>query len=241
MNTFSFALFCSALLCATPTFADIDGGQRTISTNGYGEVKVQPDIAKLHLNVTVSKKQALDAKKEADLRINKLLVDLKNNNIDDKDIIASNLQTSPRYEHSSISGRKFVGYQASRGIEVTIRNLERLTDIMDVALANNIQTINQIVYESSAADKHKDQARLNAIADSKNKAGFLAQAYDAELGAITTINYHSNHRVSQSYSENMVMADAKFSSASSNRGVYKTREITFTDNIQVVFDLLVSQ
>jgi uncharacterized protein YggE len=241
MNKLTALLCCTTLFATATAVANPVSHQRTISTNGYGEVKVQPDIAKLKLTVSVTKKKSIDAKRESDSRVNTLLADLKKSGIGDDDIIAANLQTSPRFEHSSISERQFVGYQASRNIEITIRNLSQLTDIMDIALTNNIQTINKIAYQSSSAEQHKNQARLNAISDSKNKANFLAQAYDAELGAISTISYHSNRHINQSYSESMVMADAKFSSTPSNRGVYKTREITFTDNIQVVFDLIVDQ
>jgi len=231
-----------AVVLSLPSYADAQSNRRSISTNGYGEVKVEPDMAQLHLSVTVTRKEALAAKGETDKRVNKLIAELKKIGIEDEDITASSLRTSPRYEHSSNSGRKFVGYQASRNIIVTVRNLDQLTDIMDIALANDIQTIGQIAYQSSAEQQHREQARTNAIADSKHKATILAEAYGAELGAIYTINYHSNHAALRSNNiDQGVMAEAVRMSASADRGVYKPREITFGDNIQVVFDLIVSE
>jgi len=233
-----------AIALCLPSNAAEQSNRRSISTNGYGEIKVEPDMAQLHLSVTVTRKKALEAKGETDQRVNNLISDLKKTGIKDADITASSLQTSPRYQHSNNSGRKFVGYQASRNIVVTIRDLDQFTDIMDIALANDIQTIGRIAYRSSAENDHREQARSNAIADSKNKASLLAEAYGAELGAIYTINYHSNYAAqNNAHIEQAVMADAVRMSSNSvgSRGVYKPREITYIDNIQVVFDLIVSE
>jgi len=233
-----------AIILSFSGHADKRSNMRSISTNGYGEIKVEADMAQLHLSVTVTRKKALEAKAETDLRVNNLIGELKGTGIEDDDITASGLQTSPRYQHSSDQGRQFVGYQANRNVVVTIRDLNQLTDIMDIALANDIQTISRIAYRSSDEGRHREQARSNAIADSRNKARFLAEAYGAELGAIYTINYHSNHAAQNSaLVEQSVMADSMRLSSNSgaSRGVYKPRQLIFSDNIQVVFDLIVSE
>lgn len=245
MNRFSIGWVCLlAFVLSLPANADEQSSRRSISTNGYGEIKVEPDMAQLHLTVTVTSKRALEAKGETDQRVNNLIAELKKAGIKDTDITASNIQTSPRYQHSNDSGRQFVGYQASRNVVVMIRDLDQLTDIMDIALANDIQTIGQIAYRTSTEDKHREQARSNAIADSKYKATLLAGAYGAQLGAIHTINYHSNYAAqNNAFIEQAVMADTVRLSRNSvgARGVYKPREIIFSDNIQVVFDLIVSE
>ena len=245
MNRIFISWVCMLVVALSlPGHALGQSDRRSISTNGYGEIKVEPDMAQLHLSVTVVRKKALEAKGETDQRVNNLIEGLKKTGIKDADITASNLLTSPRYQHSNDLGRQFVGYQASRNVVVMIRDLDQLTDIMDIALVNDIQTIGQIAYRSSAENRHREQARSNAIADSKNKATLLAGAYGAQLGAIHTINYHSNYAAqNNAFIEKSVMADAVRLSSNSvgARGVYKPREIIFSDNIQVVFDLIVSE
>ena len=218
--------------------------RRLIHTNGYGEVKVKPDMAKLSLSVQVTRKAALDAKTEVDKRVNELLDALKKQGIKEKDVIASGLRTNPQYEYSKSLGRNLTGYNATRTLNVTVRKLEKLTNVMDLALKNDIQNISHISYESSEKDKHINQARKNAIANSKLKAKALAEAYNAELGAIVSIQYHSrqaNFALEAHTASRPRMAQAMaLSAAPSQPATYLPDEITFSDNIQVTFDLIVN-
>ncbi|MCV6605323.1 MAG: SIMPL domain-containing protein, partial [Porticoccaceae bacterium] len=149
-----------------------------------------------------------------------------------------------QYEYSRItSKRNFVGYNATRTLNITVRELGKLTDLMDLALKNDIQNIGHISYESSEADRHINQARKNAIANSKLKARSLAQAYDAELGAIVNIQYHSqqaNYALLEQDSGRHKVSSMAFSSAAQSPATYLPDEITFSDNIQVTFDLIVN-
>ena len=231
---------CSLLL---PLFAAADQyDQRLIHTNDYGEVKVKPDMARISLSVSATRKVALDAKTEVDQRVGRFLVALKKANIKKKDIIASGIRTNPQYEHNKLASKRvFTGYIATRNLTITVRQLEQLTNIMDLALADKIQNIGHISYESSEADKHRDQARAKAIENSKRKAKALAKAYDAELGSIVNIQYRSN-RAFPATSNALMEARLDVSARGrSQQATYLPDEITFSDNIQVAFDLIVNQ
>ncbi|MDM3870949.1 SIMPL domain-containing protein [Porticoccus sp. W117] len=218
--------------------------RRLIHTNGYGEVKVKPDMAKLVLSVSVQRKKALDAKSEADKRVNDLLAGLKKHGLKSKDVIASGVRTQPRFEYSKLSSKRtFIGYTATRDLTITIKNLDKLTDIMDLALSHNIENINQVRYESSQADKHINQARKNAIENSKQKAAALANAYGAELGNIVNIQYHSrqaNFGLEQHMEGRHAARAMSLMADSVSSATYLPDEITFSDNIQVTFDLIVN-
>ncbi|MGS2724638.1 SIMPL domain-containing protein [Porticoccus sp. GXU_MW_L64] len=218
--------------------------RRLIHTNGYGEVKVKPDMAKLALSVSVQRKKALDAKSEADKRVNDLLAGLKKLGIKHKEVIASGVRTQPRFEYSKLSSKRtFVGYTATRDLTITVKKLDKLTDVMDLALSHNIENINQVRYESSQADKHINQARKNAIDNSKQKAAALANAYDAELGSIVNIQYHSrqaNFGLDQEMDVRHKARGMSLMAESSTPATYLPDEITFSDNIQVTFDLIVN-
>ncbi|UTW45155.1 SIMPL domain-containing protein [bacterium SCSIO 12696] len=234
-----------ALLLTLPmvTLAD-QYDHRLIHTNGYGEVKVKPDIAKLSLSVEATRKVALDAKAEVDKRVNNLLAALKKAGIPQKDVIASSLRTNPQYEYSKLSSkRSFVGYSATRSLNVTVRKLNKLTDVMDLALKHDIQSIGHISYESSDPDKHINQARKNAIENSKLKAKSLAKAYGAEVGNIVSIQYHSqqaNYALLEQGDYRHKARSALYASSASSPGTYLPDQITFSDQIQVTFDLIIN-
>lgn len=237
-------VFVAACLLLLPLAATADAyDKRLIHTNGYGEVKVKPDRAKVSLSVSAIHKEALDAKTDVDKRVDNFLAAAQKAGIKKKDITASRLHTRPQYEYSRMTSKQqFVGYNATRTLTVTVRKLEQLTDIMDLALQHKIQNIGNISYESSDEDKHRNQARLDAIENSKQKAAALAKAYGAELGAIVNIQYFSHHNpgahVMQAESADMGMMRA---AAATAKATYLPDEITFSDNIQVVFDLIINR
>ena len=237
-------LICSLLL---PLFAIADQyDQRLVHTNGYGEVKVKPDMARISLSVTATRKAALDAKTEVDRRVNRFLAALKKADIKKKDIIASGLRTNPQYEYNRLTSKQvFTGYIATRNLTVTIRELTQLTDIMDLALEHKIENIGNIRYESSEADKYRDQARVKAIENSKRKAAALAKAYGAELGSIVNIQYYNNQSnfggIEQDFAVRQTGKVSLSASSTGRQATYLPDEITFSDNIQVVFALIVNQ
>ena len=237
-------LFICSLSLPLTGFADIYD-HRLIHTNGYGEVKVKPDMAKLSLSANADRPKALDAKSEVDKRVNNFLAALEKQGVKKKDIVASSLRTNPRHEYNrATSKNKFVGYSATRQLTVTVRQLNRLTDIMDLALSHDIQTIGNIHYDSSNADQHRDRARRNAVENSKRKARALAKAYGAELGAIANIQYHNWQApfgVATQPENDMAMArsQATLAGAQKQNATYLPDQITFSDHIQVTFDLIV--
>lgn len=216
--------------------------RRTVSVNGYGEVKVEADMAVVDLSVRSVRKSGKEAKKEVDDRVNNFLAELKTMGIKPKDIIASTLHIFPRYEHIN-SSRHFSGYEANRSIEVTIRDLKHLTHIMDKALEQKLEGIDNIRFENSKMPKHVLKAHKLAIADSKQKAKQLAKAYGAQLGPIVRIDYHRNapiYGTSQGDSAEMYASAPMSRSMKSSPGTYTAGEISYTDNISVIFDLIVS-
>ena len=234
----SLLLISSLLALSLTTQAHENPQRRLISTNGYGEVKIKPDMAILNLSVRATHKSGKTAKQDVDDRVNNFLDVLKKLDIKKKDIVASNLRVHPRYEHYSGS-RQFKGYEAVRNMAVTIRELEKLTGIMDKALEQRLEGIDQIRYDHSDADKYRDQAHRLAIENSKTKANALANAYDAELGPVVTINYHKNSPV---YGGTAEMAnDGVMAMSRARPGTYIADELVFSDQIQVTFDLIISE
>jgi uncharacterized protein len=210
---------------------------RTLSTSGNGEVKVVADQATVRMQVETSHRSASDAKREVDDRINTLLERLTKLGIKREDIIASSLRLPPQFEYQE-RRPVFSGYSANRDVVVTLRKLDDLNDLLDAAVTSGINQISQIALESSEADKHREQARERAIADSKAKAELLAKAYGAVLGPIHTIHYHSNQPMPMAKQEMAVMRMA--ADSGSSPGQYLHDEITFTDGISVVYELIIS-
>lgn len=213
--------------------------RRVISTHGYGEVKATPDQAVINFTARATSRTGKDAKQGVDDQVNALLQSMQQLEVSKEDIVASQLRIQPRYEYRSNAGRFFAGYEATRTVRVTLKSLDKLTQVMDAGLGAGIDTIDSVNYESSKDEQYRREAHQQAIADSKAKAGALAKAYGAELGPIVRIDYHNDIVL---YGN--VQSDSRVETAalrSSKAGVYLPDKITFTDRIQVVFDLIVNE
>tara|TARA_R110000822_G_scaffold226254_9_gene358923 strand:+ start:7120 stop:7836 length:717 start_codon:yes stop_codon:yes gene_type:complete len=228
------------LLLTLACQAHDDPNRRLISTNGFGEIKVKPDIAIVNLSVRATHTSGKAAKKDVDDRVNNFLDALKNMKVKQEDIIASTIRLNPRYEHLS-GTRRFTGYEATRTLSVTLHDMTKLTGVMDQSLEQRLEGIDNIRYDNSKMDEHIHSAHLLAISDSKVKAAALAKAYGAELGPIVRIDYHRNTPIYQGMAKEASMADAQMMRAAPSRpGTYLPDQITYSDNIQVQFDLIIN-
>ena len=233
-------LLLSLLLFSFSTSADDDTNRRLLSTNGHGQVEASADTAIVDLSVRATRKSGEDAKRDVDDRLNQFLDQLKAMKIDQKDVVASSLRVYPRYEHSD-GNRQFSGYEAVRTLSVTLHKLEQLTHVIDQALAQRLEGIDNIRYENSNADEYQLKANQLAIADSKLKASALAKAYGAELGPIVRIDYHSDTPIFSPKMQDAGIESAQLLRSSASRpGTYLPDQLIYQDNIQVVFDLIVN-
>ena len=235
MKTFATTCLILASLCLAPPAAVADEQPRTLSTQGQGEIKVAADQALVRMQVDTVHRSAGDAKVEVDRRVNALLAALAKLDIPRKDIVASNLRLQPNFDYQQ-SKPVFTGYNASRDVVVTLRDLDRLNDLLDAAVGSGINQISQIALESSNADVHREEARAMAIADSKAKAELLARAYGAELGPIHTIHYNGSTPLPTA---KMEMAMVRMAADSGATGQYLHDQITFNDSISVVSELII--
>jgi uncharacterized protein YggE len=106
---------------------------------------------------------------------------------------------------------------------------------MDTALDSGSDQIGQLQLKVRDEQQYQQQAREQAIEDSKQKAQTLAEAYGAKLGPIVQIRYQAattNSPVPYGRPEAMMGR-----SASADMGQYIQDRIQFRDRIDVIFEL----
>lgn len=225
------ALFSVNLLANSPL-----PNNRHISVTGEAQLEAKPDTAVISLNVESAQKESIDAKQEVDKRVNLLLGGLANFNIKEDDISASRISTEPDYDYQQRE-RVLIGYRATRTLKITLNDIEKLNDFLDFALSVKINQIQNIELKSSDEKNLKDKVNALAVKNAKEKGSSLAQAFDAKLGNIYSINSTSNHKRSRygaNHDVEMMMARQ-----SAPKGKYLYENIVFKANISVVFDLVI--
>lgn len=183
----------AALLMAAPAAAQET--TPSLSVNGEGRVKVEPDIVLVSLGVVTqaaTARVALDAN-SADAA--KLLAALKGAGIADKDVATTQFSVDPVYAppppgpviEPDASGR-IVGYRVTNQVRVRIEGVGRSGDILDRVVAAGGNRIGALTFDISEPGPLRDRAVKEAIADARRKAELMAEAAGVRLGRILSLS-----------------------------------------------------
>lgn len=222
-------------LSALPVMAADVPDQPHISTSGHASVEVKPDMATLTIIVEQTARQAAEAKKRVDDRVAQYFDYLQQQGVGKKDIDAANISTQPQYDYSKQNKPQLTGYQALRQVTVTVRQIDKLNTLLDGALKAGLNEIRSVSPGVSQPQHYQQQARDEAIKDAISQADALAKGFNARLGPVWSIQYHtedtSPRPVMRMYSL------AKASADTTPQQTYEQQSISFDDNVNVVFEL----
>ena len=184
------AIFLAVTVAVAPAFAEDSKLVRSISISGHGEVRAVPDLAVVSIGVTsqgATAREALDINTKA---MKALLDTLKTAGIDARDMATSNFSVGPRLDYGNNNGQspKVVGYDVNNMVTVTVRKIEDLGGLLDVAVTTGSNTINGVSFSVSKPEAMLDDARKAAVADAKHKADIYAAAGGFKLGNIISLS-----------------------------------------------------
>ena len=178
------------LLITVPGFAQlIPDPTPRISITGVGVVSTQPDMANVSFGIYILDRDLTRAKKESDAVMNRLLGVLASLNTQQVDISASGINIEPKYAESKAS--EFTGYEISRSIDVVLRDLSKLDQLIDKAIQSGANREFKVNLLSSREKELREQAVSLAIEDAKNQATRLVSGFGAKLGAVRNISTDS--------------------------------------------------
>lgn len=161
---------------------------RSITVSGEAVIKAAPDKADLMITLYREAKEAKQAKQQADRLLDTLREIANDYKIADKDLRTQYIRLQPRYDYSSNGDKPtFRGYIAQNSIVVTVRDLERIGDLMQTMVDRGIDRIDNIAYGLQEEDALKEDALIQAISVARRKAERLAKAAGSEAGEALTI------------------------------------------------------
>lgn len=220
--------------------------QRTIQVSASDSVKVSPDMAELSLTICPQGATAQEAQAQAASELDALKAALTALGIDEKNIVASQVNIYARYDWSDYV-EKIVGYQAS--IDITLRELtiDQANSAIPAIAGIEDTTLDGTRFYVSTYDERYQEALVSALQVAQAKAQVLAQAAGAQLGAVANVceNYDSQeYRYSsvQAKSEADTMAVAEAAAADTGAGnssdMLNPGEIEIKASISVTYELM---
>ncbi|MEP4037495.1 SIMPL domain-containing protein [Pseudophaeobacter sp.] len=207
---------------------------RQIQVSGEGRVEVAPDLAVITLGVSKEAKEAGEAMALVSEGMTAVVQELRAVGIAAKDLQTQQISLHPVWSnggsYSSSGQRRITGFSASNTLNLRVRDLDQLGEVLDRVLragANQFQGLRFDVADHAAL---QDQMRTSAIADARHNAEILAQAAGVTLGPVRSIT--DQH---QGGGHPMMAMEMSRSSAMP----VEAGELSFSHNVQVVFDLVV--
>ncbi|MEA2026537.1 MAG: SIMPL domain-containing protein, partial [Chloroflexota bacterium] len=188
---------------------DSDDTLRTISVNGVGRVKAEPDVADISLGVTKQGKEAAEAANKAAEAMDSMVTALLDMGIEENDIQTTNLSLSPRYDWTQ-DPAPIVGWEANNMVSVTIRDIDSVGAVVDAATDAGATNVNGISFRVEDPTEAEATARTAAVADAKAKAEQLAADAGVTITGVVSITESGGQQPQPIYMarSEMAMMDA---------------------------------
>lgn len=195
---------------------------------GEGNVTVAPDYARIRSGVSTSAKTVKEASDSNSKTMANIIAALADAGIAKKDIQTSEFSIEPVYASPAPpGGPKVSGYRVSNQVNVTIRELSQVGDILDRLIKAGATDAGSIAFLVSDREKALDQAREAAMANARHKADLYARAAGLNLGRVVWITESADFEPLAPVQSRMKLASVPIESG----------EDTITARVTVGFDI----
>ncbi|MFZ4261414.1 SIMPL domain-containing protein [Sphingobacterium sp. HJSM2_6] len=183
----SILALCTFLLSAQAQQQTMENSRR-ISTRGYAEKEVTPDIIYLSISLKEYFIDGNTKKKVPVETLEKQLFDAAiKNGIEKADITIQNI-----YSYNYQTKKKNTELLQSRQYRIKVSNLNKLNEILDAVDAKGLQSTNIDGYDHSKKVEIEKELRKLAVKNARNNAEILAEAENEQLGKVILINDNSS-------------------------------------------------
>lgn len=185
------AVFLSGALAAValPVPVLAETAPATITVTGEGTVTAAPDLATVSLGVTTQGETAAEAMAANTAALTAVLDRVKAAGVEDRDIQTSTLNLNPNWSNSDGSSMPVIqGYVATNVLQIRVRDLPKLGEVLDAAITDGANTLNGISFGLAEPEPAMDEARKAAVAKARARAELLTGAAGVGLGRIVSIS-----------------------------------------------------
>jgi hypothetical protein len=170
---------------------------KTITVSGTGDIYAKPDLSIVDFSVITDATTVAKAMDDNTAKMNAIIDFMKQQGIEDKDLKTINFNISPLYEFYKAGTcippcptgkRVLTGYEVTQSLQVKIRDMAKIGDIIQGGTDKGANQVGDLQFTIDKEDELKKQAREQAIAEAKTKAGELASQLGVKLTRIVNFN-----------------------------------------------------
>ena len=192
-----FAFFCSGALAAE---------RDSISVNGNASAEVAPDMATLYGNLEKRAAVAETARENLAKDMAAFKHVLLGQAIPGEDIQTVRYSLQPEFSYEK-NKRRLTGYVARADYKVKIKNLEKLSAVIDKSVGCNV-TVDRVEFGLNNRSLFENRLLEEAVANARSKAAVVARAGGRSLGHLIHASFSTTGNATRAVNRNMVMAKA---------------------------------
>ena len=203
--------------------------KNSVSVSATGTVKVTPDVAYTTVGVVTQKKKMQDAQSANKELMNAVAEALKKAGLADDDIRTTEYSVQPVYNYSGNTSA-ISSFEVNNTVELTIRNIDKVGEILDAAAAAGANTSYSVSFDLLDKSKAYNQALTSAMESARSKADTLASA--GKFSIISVLN------VSEGYTSTPVYREYATASETSDKATYiSTGDMDVTATVSVSYEI----
>lgn len=177
----------AAILVLSTQAVAAEPAVRVVQVTGQGEASVTPDRARLSMAIEARNADLRAAEAKVNEGTRAVLAELKGLGIKEDDISTVGYSVNPEYDWVN-NQQKFRAYFARREINVTVRALDKIGDVLLRLTKAGVNQINPPVLESSKIKETERTALARAVDDATAQARVVAEGLSVKLGPVRTVN-----------------------------------------------------
>lgn len=184
-----------------------------VSVHGEGVVYGKPTIARINLGVETEKPNAKMAQQENAKKMSEVVLALMDMGFTEDDIETANFSIYPvRSSFTSEGQYKVVGYRVSNTLIVTVRDIDRVGDVLDIVTQAGANSVNGVTFDIEDSGELYHKALQLAVSDALSKAEIIANAMGENLGRPLKVYESSSNRPAKSdaYDAQLMRAGAEY-------------------------------
>jgi uncharacterized protein len=191
------------------------------TVSGEGKAVAIPDQATVNAGITVQATTVAEAQNKVNQTADKIIKDLKQLGLSDKDIKTTNYSVYPNYGTSRTMGtsgsagspialpmmepaippvpvtieqQQIVGYTVTQNLEIKVKPIEKANKVVDAVTADGANQVGDVnfTFSDNLSKSLEQQATEQAVNDAKQNAQSLANISGIHLGKIVNVVKNSN-------------------------------------------------
>jgi len=154
-----------------------------LKVEGVGRIKTEPDMAIVILGVVTENKQLQLSQQENAGRIDSILKTLTEKDVSSGDVKTFSYSITPQCDYVDGS-QVFRGYRVEHLLQITIRDIKRVGEIIDAAVQSGANQVNNIRFSVGNPSLYYQQALNEAVGDAFLKAGTLEARLNVSVSRV---------------------------------------------------------